>query len=313
MENEFVMARFKLVLIGMALAAARAQVNPVDELLRRMTVEEKVGQMTQVAIDVVSARGTAGRTHRIDPARLADAVGKYKVGSILNVNGEAYTVEHWQEVINAIQDAAEKTRLKIPVMYGIDSVHGANYTLGATLFPQALAMAATWNPALAERAGVISAFQTRASGIPWNFYPVLDIGRQPLWPRLWETYGEDVLLATEMGKAYVRGMQGSNIGAPDKVAACLKHFAGYSLPLNGKDRTPAWIDERTLRQYVLPMFEAGVKAGVPTVMVNSGEIGGIPGHANYHLLTEILKQEWNFQGFVVSDREDIKRLHTRDR
>lgn len=312
------MSRFRLVLFLGAVAVARAQINPaveakIDALLKQMTIEEKVGQMTQVAIDVVTQRGTVGRTHRIDPAKLEAAVSKYKVGSILNVNGEAYTVEHWQEIINAIQDAVEKTRLRIPVIYGIDSVHGANYTLGATLFPQEVAMAATWNPALAERAGAITAFQTRASGIPWNFSPVLDIGRQPLWPRLWETYGEDVFLAGEIAGAYLRGLQGSDVGAPDKVAACLKHYAGYSLPMNGRDRTPAWIDERMLRQYVLPLFEAGVKAGVPSVMVNSGEISGIPGHANYRLLTEILKKEWGFQGLVVSDWEDIKRLHTRDR
>jgi beta-glucosidase len=305
---------FALVL---ALAVVSRAQNPgieaqVDRLLKQMTIEEKAGQMTQVAIDVISKRGTRGRNHQIDAALLEAALTNYHVGSILNVNGEAYTVEHWHEIINQIQDAAAKTRLKIPVIYGIDSIHGANYTLGATLFPQAIATAATWNPDLALRAGEISAFQTRASGIPWNFYPVLDIGRQPVWPRQWETFGEDVYLASEMAKAYVRGLQGNDVGARDKVAACVKHYAGYSLPMNGKDRTPAWIDERMLRQYVLPPYEAGVKAGAATVMVNSAEISGIPGHANYHLLTEILKQEWGFQGFVVSDWEDIKRLYTRD-
>ena len=173
-------------------------------------------------------------------------------------------------------------------------------------------MAASWNPDLARREGEITALEARASGIPWNFYPVLDIGRQPFWPRFWETLGEDVYLATTMGGAYMKGHQGDDFGAPIKVASCLKHYVGYGFPFTGKDRTPAWIDERIMRELFLPAFEAAVKAGAPTVMVNSGEVNGIPGHANYHLLTEVLKGEWKFQGFVVSDWEDIKRLYTRD-
>lgn len=314
-ENEIAMSRliFALFVFSLAAAAQPAAVETkVEALLKQMTLEEKAGQMTQVTIDVVSSGG-AGPAHRIDPAKLATALHKYHIGSILNVNGEAYTLDHWHEIIHAIQAEAAKTRLKIPVLYGVDSIHGANYTHGAALLPQAIAMAATWNPALARRAGEISAHQTRASGIPWNFYPVLDIGRNPVWPRFWETFGEDVLLASRLGEAYIDGMQGKDPAAPFKVAACLKHYAGYSLPLNGRDRTPAWIDERTMRQYVLPTFEMGVKAGVPTVMVNSSEINGIPGHANKWLLTDVLKGEWGFQGFAVSDWEDIKRLHTRDR
>lgn len=285
----------------------------VNALLARMSIEDKVGQMTEVAIDVVSAGNATGLNHRLDAAKLRDAIQKYRVGSILNVNGEAYSVDHWHEVLNAIQDEVEKTKLKIPVIYGIDSIHGANYTRNAVLFPQSISVAAAWNPALARRAGEISAFQTRASGIPWSYFPVMDIGRQPAWPRFWETFGEDPLLASRLGAAYIEGLQGNDYGAPDKAAACVKHYAGYSMPVNGKDRTPAILDERTLRQVILPPYEAAVRAGAPTVMVNSGEISGVPGHANHHLLTEILKQEWGFKGFVVSDWEDIKRLHTRDR
>lgn len=296
--------------MALAQAASRADIERrVEALLERMTLEEKAGQMTQVTLAVV-ARNPGGD---LDPQRLETAVVRYGVGSILNVVDYAYSPQRWHQILNQIQDMAEKTRLKIPVLYGIDAIHGANYTSGATLFPQAIAMAATWNPELARRAGEITAYQVRASGIPWNFYPVLDLGRQPLWPRFWETFGEDVLLATEMGKAYIRGMQGDDVSARDKVAACLKHYAGYSFPFTGKDRTPAWMDERMLRQYFLPPFEAGVREGVLTVMVNSGEINGVPGHANHRLLTEILKQEWGFEGFVVSDWEDVKRLHTRDR
>ncbi len=300
----------------MVLAAAgvlrpqRADVGSrVEELLAKMTLEEKAGQMTQVTLAVVASNAAGD----LDLRRLEQAVVRYGVGSMLNVVDHAYSPERWHRILNQIQDMVEKTRLKIPVLYGIDAIHGANYTTGATLFPQAVAVAATWNPELARRAGEITAYQVRASGIPWNFYPVLDLGRQPLWPRFWETFGEDVLLATEMGRAYIRGMQGGDVGARDKVAACLKHYAGYSFPFTGKDRTPAWMDERLLRQYFLPPFEAGVREGVLTVMVNSGEINGVPGHANRRLLTEILKQEWGFPGFVVSDWEDVKRLHTRDR
>ncbi len=302
-----------LVLSAQSPVSKAAQLEQrIQALVKQMTLEEKVGQMTQITIDVVSKGNATGLNHELDPTKLEDAIVKHHVGSILNVNGEAYSLAHWRDVISQIQDAADKTRLKIPIIYGIDSIHGANYTRGAVLMPQSIAMAATWNPELATRAGQISAVQTRASGIPWNFYPVLDIARMPLWPRFWETYGEDVLLATEMGRAYIAGLQNGDVSEPDRVIACLKHYAGYSYPANGLDRTPANIDERNLRQYFLPTFEAGVKAGALTVMVNSGEVNGIPGHANYHLLTEVLKKEWNFQGFVVSDWEDVKRLYTRD-
>ncbi|MBI5472318.1 MAG: glycoside hydrolase family 3 C-terminal domain-containing protein [Ignavibacteriae bacterium] len=287
----------------------------VKSLLAQMTLEEKVGQMTQVTIDVVSA-GSDGRQepHALDMKKLEHAIIDRHLGSLINVGPQAYTLEHWYEVITAIQDVAtQKTRLKIPILYGIDAIHGVNYTHGGTLFPQAIALASTWNIDLAKREGEITACEMRASGIPWNFYPVLDIGRQPLWARFWETYGEDVFLATAMGRMYIEGHQGADISAPTKGATCLKHYVGYSFPLNGKDRTPAWMSERTLREYFLPMFEAAVAAGAPTVMVNSSEIDGIPGHANYHLLTEVLKGEMKFNGFVVSDWEDIRRLYTRDR
>ena len=286
----------------------------IDLLLAKMSLEEKVGQMTQVTVDVVS-RGADGRQepHALDQAKLEKAIVDYHVGSILNVGPQFYSLSHWRDVITNIQNVAtKKTRLGIPVLYGIDAVHGATYTQGATLFPQSIAIAATWDPAIARRIGEITAMEVRASGIPWNFHPVLDLGRQPLWPRLWETYGEDVTLATKLGTAYAEGMMGDDMSAKNRIAPCLKHYAGYGFPLTGKDRTAAWIDERMMREYFLPPFEAAVAAGVPTVMVNSAEINGIPGHANYHLLTEVLKQEWKFDGLVVSDWQDIERLFTRD-
>jgi beta-glucosidase len=284
----------------------RDNTRRIEALLKRMTLEEKVGQMTQLQIGMVSSG--SDQEIRIDPAKLEKAVARYGVGSILNVAEQALTVDKWHEVIRQIQEAAKKTRLSIPVIYGIDSIHGANYVQGATLFPQEIGMAATWNPELMKRGSEITAMETRAAGIPWSFSPVLDIGRQPLWPRFWETFGEDPYLAKVMGVAFVRGLEGSDVASPDHVAACLKHYMGYSFPISGRDRTPAWIPENDLREYFLPTFAAAVKAGAHTVMINSGEINGVPGHINHHILTDILRDELGFKGFVVSDWEDIKKL-----
>src|ERR1041384_1673989 len=281
----------------------------IDDLLARMTLEEKVGQMTQLAIGMV----VSGRDQdvKIDPAKLDKAIVKYGVGSILNVSDQALTVDKWHEIISQIQDVAvKKTRLGIPMIYGIDSIHGANYVQGATLFPQEIGMAATWNPELMKRASEIAAIETRAAGIPWSFSPVLDLGRTPLWPRFWETFGEDPYLAKVMGVAFVRGLEGDDVSSQTQVAASLKHYMGYSFPLTGRDRTPAWIPENYLREYFFPTFDAAVKAGARTIMVNSGEINGVPGHVNHQILSDILRTELGFKGFVVSDWEDIKKLVT---
>jgi beta-glucosidase len=285
---------------------ARDNTGRVEDLLARMTLEEKIGQMTQLQIAMVTS-GEDQNIH-IDPAKLEKAIVKSGVGSILNVNSQALTVDKWREIIGQIQQASQKTRLKIPVLYGIDSIHGANYVQGATLHPQEIGMAATWNPALMQRLAEITAAETRAAGIPWTFSPVLDLGRQPLWPRFYETFGEDPYLAKVMGVAFVRGVEGNDISSPDHTATSLKHYVGYSFPLNGRDRTPAWIPENYLREYFLPSFDAAVRAGARTVMVNSAEINGTPGHTNHHLLTEVLRGELGFRGFVVSDWEDIKKL-----
>jgi len=311
-----------LIFIGalMHTTASQAQpdrLSPVADLLSRMTLAEKVGQMTQIDLIVVAKPESEQAEFPIDPAKLEDAVVNRHVGSILNTpytpNNKAQPIATWRKMMQAVTAASLKTRLKIPVIYGIDAIHGATYTQGATLFPQALNMAATFNPELSKQAGEITARELRASGLPWNFAPVMDIGRQPLWPRLWETYGEDVHLASVLGTAYIQGHQGEAFSAPDKAATCLKHFVGYSYPLNGKDRTPAWIGERALREYFLPSFAAGIKAGAPCVMVNSGEVDGIPGHANGYFLNTILRGELGFKGFTVSDWEDIKRLYSRDK
>jgi beta-glucosidase len=287
---------------------ARDYTRRINELVARMTLEEKVGQMTQLEIGMVTAG--SDQSIRIDPAKLEKAILKYGVGSILNVKDQALTVDAWHEIIRQIQAAAGRTRLKIPVIYGIDTIHGANYVQGSTLFPQEIGMAATWNPALMQRSQELAAAETRAAGIPWSFSPVLDIGRQPLWPRFYETFGEDPYLATVMGVAFVRGLEGEDVSSNKSVAASLKHYMGYSFPLNGRDRTPAWIPENYLREYFLPTFAAAVRAGARTVMVNSAEINGVPGHVNRHILTDILRGELGFKGFVVSDWEDIKKLVT---
>jgi beta-glucosidase len=287
---------------------ARDYTREIESLLRRMTLEEKVGQMTQLEIGMVST--DSNQTIRIDPAKLEKAVVKYGVGSILNVKDQALPAERWHEIIGEIERAASRTRLKIPVLYGIDSIHGANYIRGSTLHPQEIGMAATWNPELMRRLGEVTAMETRAAGIPWTFSPVLDLGRQPLWPRFYETFGEDPYLAKVMGAAFVRGVEGDDVSSNAHVATSLKHYMGYSFPLSGRDRTSAWIPENYLREYFLPSFAEAVRAGARTVMVNSAEINGTPGHVNRHVLTDILRGELGFKGFVVSDWEDIKKLVT---
>jgi beta-glucosidase len=297
--------------------ANQAIEDQVRALLVQMTPEEKVGQMTQIDFSVVSVENGQDAEDPIDHAKLENAIFHHHVGSILNTpstpNNKAQPIEKWRRMTQTIRELGAKTRLKIPVIYGIDAIHGATYTQNSVLFPQAISMAATFNPELSFKEGEIVAREVKASGLDWNFSPVMDIGRQPLWPRLWETYGEDVHLSSVLGTAFIKGHQGDDMAAADKAPTCLKHYVGYSYPLNGKDRSPAWIGERALREWFLPGFEAGVLAGAPTVMINSAEVDGIPGHANYHYLTEILRGEMGFKGFTVSDWEDIFRLYSRDK
>ena len=284
----------------------------IDALIAKMTIEEKVGQMTQLNLDVV-CEGDIYKLvepHHLDATKLNRALIEYHVGSILNCGGHAYDLTQWHTIINGIQTVATtQTRLKIPIVYGIDAIHGANYTLGATLFPQPLAQAASWDPKLVKRGAEITAYEVRASGIPWNFSPVLDLGRDPRWSRLFETYGEDVLLAKTMGLATINGYQGNNIGDAYHVAACMKHFLGYSMPRTGKDRTPVYIDDIQLREYFLPTFQAAINAGAATIMINSGELNGIPVHADKKILTDLLRNELGFKGVAVTDWEDIMKLN----
>lgn len=283
----------------------------IENRVSEMTVEQKVGQMTQINIDVISKGEVYNlvEPHSLDEKKLDEAINKYFVGSVLNVGGHTYTREHWEEIITAIQKKSVEEGAKTPVIYGIDAIHGVNYTVDATLFPQQIGQAATWNPGLVEQGAAVTAYECRASGIPWNFSPVLDLGRNPLWSRYFETYGEDVFLAKTMSRACVTGYQGKDPANQEKVAACMKHFLGYSMPLSGKDRTPAWIPERQLREYFLPTFEEAIDQGALTVMINSGELNGIPVHADYDILTTLLRDELKFPGLVVTDWEDIIKLY----
>jgi beta-glucosidase len=297
-----------LLLTAMTARCARAQFSQkVEALASRMTLDEKIGQMTQVTLGVISAP----QDGILDTAKLAFAVQKYKVGSILNVTNHALSVEQWRHVITQIQDDAAKTRLKIPVIYGLDGIHGQTYTLNSTLFPQNIAMAATRDPELVAAISKVAAKELRASGVRWNFAPVLDCGRQPLWSRFPETYGEDVYIGTTLGTTAIKAYEEDGLKTPTAVASCMKHYLGYSASRTGKDRTPIYMPEIEMREYYLPQFQAAVKAGASTLMVNSGEINGTPVHASKYLLTDVLRKELGFTGVIVTDWEDIVRLHTR--
>ncbi|HEV9036517.1 MAG TPA: glycoside hydrolase family 3 N-terminal domain-containing protein [Puia sp.] len=293
--------------LTVATAQTAADRQKADNLLRQMTLDEKIGQMTQVTLGVVST----AEDGVLDPAALKKAVQDYKVGSILNVTNHALTVDQWRHVQTAIQDEAMHTRLKIPVIYGLDGIHGQTYTLDATLFPQSIAMAATRDPELVFAAAKVAALELRASGVRWNFAPVLDCGRQPLWSRFPETYGEDVYIGKTMGVAAIKAYEGDGLRNPTAVASSMKHYVAYSDSRTGKDRTPIYLPEIEMREYYLPQFRDAIKAGSSTLMVNSSEINGTPVHASHYLLTDVLRKELGFQGVVVSDWEDIIRLHTR--
>jgi len=281
------------------------------EILAKMSLEQKVGQMTQLNLDAVSVGAIyqLQEPHRLDSTKLHEALLRRHVGSLLNCGGHAYDLAHWRELLSTIHRVGAKGSV-VPVLYGIDAIHGANYIHEGLLFPQPLAQAAGFDTGLVRRLAQATAYTTRASGIPWNFSPVLDVARQPLWSRFFETYGEDPLVVARMGSACIRGYQGKDPAGVHRVGATLKHFLGYSMPWSGKDRTPAYLPERMVREIFLPPFKAGIEAGALAVMVNSGELNGIPVHADAQILTGLLRQELGFQGLVVSDWEDILKLVT---
>ena len=283
----------------------------LDSLMSTLSIEDKVGEMTQLTLGMLcdgSGPYTLDEPHTLNEEKLKTAIVDLKIGSILNSGGHSYSSSKWNSLIQDIQAAATQEKTSgIPVLYGIDAIHGATYTSGADLSPQQIGLAATWNTELVRKVAENSAKDVYESGIPWNFSPVLDLGLDPRWPRFWETFGEDPLLTSDMGEAMLLGYQ----EGPYPIAATLKHFYGYGMPLSGKDRTPAWIPERQLREYFLPPFERAINAGAKSIMVNSGELNGIPVHINKKLLHDLLRVELGFEGVLVTDWEDIKYLVSR--
>lgn len=288
----------------------------VETLLKKMTLEEKIGQMTELAIDAIALKKTSPSAEgfQIDEALLDTAIGKYKVGSILNVpDGIAQTKETWEAVIKKIQDKSMK-EIGIPCIYGVDQIHGTTYTRGGTFFPQGINMGATFNRDLVRKGSQISAYETKAGSIPWTYAPVIDLGRDARWPRMWENYGEDCYVNAEMGRESVLGFQGedpNNVGK-NHIAACLKHYMGYGVPVSGKDRTPSSITLQDMREKHFAPFLESIKAGALSVMVNSAMNNGLPFHANYELLTKWLKEDLNWDGMIVTDWADINNLYSRD-
>ena len=287
----------------------------IQEWLKKMTLEEKIGQMCEITIDVVSDFEASKKNgFTLNPAMLDTVIGKYKVGSLLNVPlSVAQKKEKWAEAIKQIQDLSMK-EIGIPCIYGVDQIHGTTYTLDGTMFPQGINMGAAFNRELTEKAAAISAYETKAGCIPWTYAPVVDLGRDPRWSRMWENYGEDCYVNAEMGKASVRGFQGSDpnhIGEYN-VAACMKHYMEYGVPVSGKDRTPSSISRSDMREKHFAPFLAAIRQGALSVMVNSGVDNGVPFHANRELLTEWLKEDLNWDGMIVTDWADINNLCTRD-
>ena len=371
------MKRMILFLLSAAsLLTATAQQKPaiprdeqmeqkIEQWLKKMTLDEKVGQMCELTIDVIQKRVNPfmgvqpnqltpqflkklikqyklekefdvkklepsqdlmmrlymriqeienAKGFQIDEAKLDSVITKYKVGSILNVpNGLAVSREEWQRIIKRIQEKSMK-EIGIPCIYGVDQIHGTTYTLGGTLFPQGVNMGAAFNRALTREGSRISAYETKAGSIPWTFAPVTDLGRDARWPRMWENYGEDCYLNAEMGRESVLGFQGDDPNHIDKfhVAACMKHFMGYGVPVSGKDRTPSSITLQDMREKHFAPYLEMVRNGALSVMINSAMNNGLPFHANYELLTQWLKQDLNWDGMVVTDWADINNLYSRD-
>ena len=292
----------------------------IENLISQMSLEEKVGQMTQINLTVIAKgpnKWSSSFPMEIDNIKAQKALVDFKVGSVLNtINNTAQKPSVWFKNISKIQDIAmNNNRFGIPVIYGIDAIHGTTYTDGATMFPQQITTAASWNPENAYNMAKVCAYETRASGIPWNFSPVLDLGLDPRFPRQFETFGEDPLLVERFGVEMIKGYQGldNDLSNMHNVAACMKHFVGYHATISGKDRTPAYIPDNVLSEYHIESFKKAIDAGAKTVMINSGLINGIPVHADYNLLINVLRNKLGFQGVILTDWEDIRKLHDRDK
>lgn len=282
----------------------------ISKRISKMTLEEKAGQLVQINIDKICDATTL----KLIPEAMDTIFGQYKVGSILNTMGENCPTREWMgEIVAQIQEKSIK-EIGIPCIYGLDMIHGATYLVEGTFFPQEINLGATFNPEHATNLGRVLAYETRSMQVPWVFSPVMDLGRNPVWPRQWESWGEDACLQTVMAEAETRAIQGEdrdNIGQ-NNAAACLKHFMGYGVPVTGKDRTPAIIPDYELRERYFRPFEACIKAGALSLMVNSASINGIPTHANRKLLTEWVKEGLDWDGMIVTDWADIDNLYERD-
>ena len=285
-----------------------------------MTLREKVGQMTQINLTVIAkgpSKWASSFPMEIDEKKANKALVDFKVGSVLNtINNTAQKPSVWFENISKIQEISMgKNPLSIPVIYGIDAIHGTTYTDGATMFPQQITTAASWNPENAYNMALVCAYETRASGIPWNFSPVLDLGIDPRFSRQFESFGEDPLLVERFGVEMIKGYQGLNNDISNKfnVAACMKHFVGYHATISGKDRTPAYIPDNVLSEYHIEPFKKAIEAGAKTIMINSGLINGVPVHADYNIMINVLRKKLGFEGVILTDWEDIRKLHDRDK
>ena len=291
----------------------------IDSIMSDMSIEQKIGQMAQINLTVIANgpdKWSSFEPLQIDKDRIEKAINKYHVGSILNTtNNRARDISTWNKIIDEIQSYALSSKTAIPILYGIDGIHGATYIDGATMFPQQIGTAATWDIKNSFNMGMVTAYETRAAGIPWNFSPVLDLGQDPRFPRQFETFGEDPYLTTQMGLASLEGQQGidNNMNNDFVVATSIKHFLGYQTTISGKDRTPSYIPEHVLRELHLPAFEKAISQGAKTIMINSGLINGIPVHADRYLLTNLLRDELGFDGIILTDWEDINKLHDRDK
>jgi beta-glucosidase len=283
----------------------------VEKTLAKLTLEEKIGQMTELTLDVLGEWKDGEFV--LDKTKLHDAIAKYKVGSILNVPGVALSPKQWEKLIGQIQDVSMK-EIGVPCVYGLDQNHGVTYTLGGVLYPQNINMGASFNKDLVYKAAEATAYETRAANCPWTYSPTLDMARDPRWPRVWENYGEDCLVNAVMGSEAVRGFQGDDPNHIDAnhIAVSAKHYMGYSYARTGKDRTPAYIWIGDLREKCFAPFKACVEAGALTIMVNSGSINGMPVHANRELLTTWLKDDLGWDGMLVTDWADINNLYVRE-
>ena len=285
----------------------------VEQTLKKLTLEEKIGQMMELVTDLFGANDKNGVFY-IDEHKTDSILSRYKIGSILNApNTCAPTAKQWEKYISQIQKISMKL-IGIPCVFGLDQNHGSTYTQGGTLFPQNINVAATFNREIARRSAEATAYETRAVSVPWTYSPTVDLGRDARWPRIWENFGEDCYLSSEMGSSMVRGFQGEDPNHIDQyhISACMKHFMGYGVPWTGKDRTPAYISSFDLREKHFAPFLAGLQAGALTVMVNSASVNGMPMHANKEILTEWLKEQTGWDGVLVTDWADVNNLYTRE-